>query len=137
MARIDAQNELSDAQAVTVTALSTNVIDMNVAAPQYAGGEDLFVEATVNTAFAGGTSIQAIVYTDDTVTVNNGEAIHTPAAVLTASATKGANLVRVNLKGLALQQYVGIYYTVVGTMSAGKVDAYLTKSIYAKASNLS
>jgi len=126
MALIDAQNELSDAQAVTATALSTNVIDLNQATPQFAGGEDLYVVAKVNTAFAGGTSIRAVLWTDDTTTVSSGADIISGDVIVTASATAGATLLKVNLKGLDnLQQYIGLQYVIVGTMSAGAVDAYL------------
>lgn len=138
MALIDAQNEFSDAQAVTATALSTNVIDLNQAAPQFAGGEDLFVTAKVNTAFAGGTSIRAILWTDNTATVSSGADIISGDVILTAAATAGSTLLKVNLKGLDnLQQYIGLQYVVVGTMSAGKVDAYLQITPQSGAPNLS
>lgn len=125
MALLDAQNEFSDAQAVTVTAVSTNVIDLNQTAPQYTGGEDLFINVNVGTAFAGGTSIRVLVWTDNTATVTSGADIISGDVVLTAAATAGSSLLRVNLKGLPLQQYLGLQYVVVGTMSAGTVDAYL------------
>lgn len=125
MALLDAQNEFSDAQAVTVTAVSTNIIDLNQTAPQYTGGEDLFINVNVGTAFAGGTSIRAVLWTDDTTTVTDGADIISGDVVLTAAATAGSSLLRVNLKGLPLQQYIGLQYVVVGTMSAGTVDAFL------------
>lgn len=138
MAKLDAQLELSDAQAVTATALSTNVIDLNQAAPQLAGGEDLYLVATVNTAFASGTSIRAVLWTDNTVTVSSGADIISGDVIVTASATAGATLLKVNLKGLDnLQQYIGLQYVVVGTMTAGKVDAYLTITPNSTAPNLS
>lgn len=123
MGMIDYQNEMSDAVAVTATALS-DVIDLN-SYPAYAAGEDLFVKATVNTAFAGGTSIQAILWTDDTATVTSGAKIVTAPAVLTAAAVAGKTLLQVDLQGLDLQQYIGVQYVIVGTMSAGKVDTRL------------
>ena len=124
MAIMDAQNELSDAQAVTVTAVSTNVIDLNDY-PQFAGGEDLNLIVRVNTTYTGGTSIRAVLWTDDTTTVTSGADIISGDVVVTASATAGTDLLVVNLKGLPLQQYVGVQYVVVGTMSAGKCDAFL------------
>lgn len=123
--RIDGQNEFSDAQAVTATALSTNVIDLGQAQPKIMGGEDLYVEVKVGTAFAGGTSIRAIVWTDDTTTVSSGADIISGDVIATASAIAGASLLRVNLKGLPLQRYLGLQYVIVGTMSAGTVDAAL------------
>lgn len=124
--RIDAQNAFSDAQAVTATALSTNVIDLGQTA-RFMGGEDIFVEAKVNTTFAGGTSLRAVLWTDDTTTVTSGADLIT-GDLLTVSGNQldaGELLLRVNLKGLKLQQYIGLQYVVVGTMSAGKIDANL------------
>jgi len=137
MARIDAQAEFSDAQAITTTAVSTNVLDLNQAIPQYAGGDDLFLTCKVNTAFAGGTSIRAILWTDDSTTVTSGADIITGDVVLTAAATAGSSLLTVNLKNLPLQQYIGVQYVVVGTMSAGAVDAFLAITPVAGAPDLS
>ena len=125
MAILDAQNELSDAQAVTATALSTaDYIDLNEY-PQFAGGADLNLIVRVNTTFAGGTSVRAVLWTDDTTTVTDGADIISGDVVLTAAATAGTDLLVVNLKGLPLQRYIGVQYVVVGTMSAGAVDAFL------------
>jgi hypothetical protein len=124
---IDSQNELSDAQAFTATAVSTNVIDLGQAAPQIIGGEDLFVECNVNTTFAGGTNLTVKLWTDDTATVTSGADIITGDLLTVANnqLDAGVNLLRVNLKGLKLQRYIGLQYVVVGTMSAGAVDAAL------------
>ena len=137
MARIDAQNEFSDAQAITATAVSTNVVDLNQAVPQYAGGDDLFLTCKVGTAFAGGTSIRAILWTDDTATVTSGADIISGDVVLTAAATAGSSLLTVNLKNLPLQQYIGVQYVVVGTMSAGTANAFLNITPVAGAPDLS
>jgi hypothetical protein len=126
MAIMDAQNEFSDAQAVTATAVSTNVVDLISVQPQLAGGEDNNLTVRVNTAFAGGTSIRAVLWTDDTATVTSGADIISGDVILTAAATAGTTLLSVNLKGLDnLQRYIGVQYVIVGTMSAGAVDAYL------------
>lgn len=125
MSMFDYEGELSDAQAVTTTAVSTNVIDLN-SYPGYASGEDLFLVCTVNTAFAGGTSMQAVLYTDtDATPVTGGDDIIAGDVIATANLTAGAKVLQVNLKGLPLKQYIALNYVVVGTMSAGKVDARL------------
>jgi len=136
MGRLDYENELSDAQAVTTTAVSTHVIDIN-SYPQYVGGEDLYVNCTVNTAFGGGTSIAVKLWTDDTTTVTDGADIVSGDVVLTAAATAGTALLRVNLKGLALQQYIGLQYVIDGTMSAGAVDSRLEITPFVKNVDLS
>jgi hypothetical protein len=125
MGRTDYENEFSDAQALTATAVSTNVIDLNDY-PQYAGGEDLNVWVTVSTAFTGGTSVQPVLQTDDNTGFSSAAAIHTPPAVTIANATAGATLMRVNLQHLnGVERYIRINYVVVGTPTAGKVDAAL------------
>lgn len=132
MACIDYENELSVNQAVTTTALSTNVIDMG-SYSAFSGGEDLYLTCVVDTTFTGGTSIRAILWTDDTTTVSSGADIISGDVIATANATAGTTLLRVNLKGLDnLQQYVGLQYVIVGTMSAGKVNAYLETTPYVK-----
>jgi len=123
--RLDAQNEFSDAQAVTVTALSTNVIDLGQVSPKIMGGEDAYIEVKVGTTFAGGTSLRAVVWTDDTTTVSSGADIIS-GDVLTVASNQldaGVTVLRVSLKGLNFQRYLGLQYVVVGTMSAGAIDA--------------
>ena len=138
MARIDAQAEFSDAQVFTATALSTNVLDLNQAIPQYAGGDDLFLTCKVNKVFAGGTSLRAVLWTDDTATVTDGADIISGDVILTAALTPGTSILTVNLKNLPLQQYIGVQYVVVGTMSGGgAVDAFLNVTPVAGAPDLS
>lgn len=125
MSMFDYEGELSDAQEVLATAVSTNVIDLN-SYPGYASGEDLFVTATINTAYSGGTSVQAVLYTDtDAVPVTGGRDVITGDAIAVASLTAGATLFQVNLKGLNLSRYIALNYVVVGTPTAGKIDARL------------
>jgi hypothetical protein len=125
--RIDAQNEFSDAQAVTVTALSTNVIDLGQVQPKIMGGEDLYVEVNVGTTFAGGTSLRAVLWTDNTTTATSGADIISGDVLTVASnlLDAGVTVLRVSLKGLDLQRYIVLQYVVVGTMSAGTLDAAL------------
>lgn len=137
MAKIDGQAFFSDAQAVTVTAASTNSHNLINTTPQLAGGADCFVEVRVDTAFAGGTSITASLQTDSDGAFGSATTVTTGSTVLTASATAGASLLRFNLKGATLEQYIRVYYTVVGTMSAGKVDAYLVETPVSRESAVS
>lgn len=130
MAMNDYEGVLSDAQEVLATAVSTNVIDLN-SYPGYASGEDLFLTATINTAYSGGTSVQAVLYTDtDAVPVTGGRDVITGDAIAVADLTAGATLFQVNLKGLDLSQYIALNYVVVGTPSAGKINAQLQITPY-------
>jgi len=125
MAILDYENEFSDAQAVTVTAASTDYVDLTNTDPQYVGGIDTLLIVRVNTLFAGGTSIIASVETDDNSSFSSAATVVTGATVLTAAAVAGKTLLAFNLKNADLERYIQVKYTVSGTMSAGAVNAYL------------
>ena len=125
MAIIDYENEFSDAQAVTATAASTRYIDLTNTDPQFAGGIDTLCIVRVDTAFAGGTSIIASLETDDNSSFNSATKVVAGPTVLTAAGVVGKNLLVFNLKDADLEQYIRVKYTVSGTMSAGKVNAFL------------
>ena len=116
---------VSDAQAVTTTANSTDVVDLSQAR-DLGEGEDLYVVFTVGTAFAGGTSINAsITVADNTGLSTNAVTIAMTGVVLTAALTAGAQFtVRLNPQVASLgRRYLGATYTVVGTMTAGTMTA--------------
>jgi len=125
MAILDYENEFSDAQAVTVTAASTDYVDLTNTDPQYVGGIDTLLIVRVNTLFAGGTSIIASVETDDNSSFSSAATVVTGATVLTAAAVAGKTLLAFNLKNADLERYIQVKYTVSGTMSGGAVNAYL------------
>jgi hypothetical protein len=121
---IDYQNLFSNDQAVTVSAASTNVIDLGddsarVKALNEKGEIEILCQVT--TAFEGGTSLAVKVQTD------NDEAFGSPTDVVASAAVGYATLVAGYQFKIAVaanlinEQYARLYYTVVGTMSAGKV----------------
>lgn len=124
---LDYENLFSNDQAITVTAAPTNVIDLGdddsaVQALNQKGELDVFCQVT--TAFAGGTSLQVALQSDDDEAFGSATTIMTSAAIATASLVAGyqfkfGKLPRIN------ERYIRLYYTVVGTMSAGKVVAGL------------
>lgn len=141
MAYVDSQLEFSDAQVFTATAISTNVYD--VLAMQKGGGANIspngrvdlgndinsaWLIVSVNTAFAGGTSLAVTLETaDDAGLTTNATVIATSGTVVLAGLTKGTSLIAVQLPAVLLRRYIGMRYTVVGTMSGGgSVDAYIT-----------
>lgn len=124
---IDKDLVFSDDQAVTVTAASTNIIDLGddnskVQALNSKGDVEVFAEVT--TAFAAGTSMSVTLQSDDDVAFGSPTTVNASAAVATSSLVVGyqyklGKLPRIN------EQYVRLYYTVVGTMSAGKIFSAL------------
>ncbi len=120
----DALLRVSDAQAVTTTAVSTNTIDLG-SARDIGAGENLNVNFNVGTAFAGGTSTEFQVITSASADLSSPTVIGSSGAIATAGLTAGKRVaVRVNPQiNSNGQRYVGTRYVVVGTNSAGTVTA--------------
>jgi hypothetical protein len=114
---------VSEAQAVTTTAVSTDKVDLSQAR-DIGSGEELFAVFTVGTAFSGGTSVTfAMAVADDAALSTNLTPIGATGAIPTASLTAGAQFaVRLNpLMNSVGRRYLGASYTVVGTYTAGTV----------------
>lgn len=136
----DSTNLFSDAQAITVTAVSTNVIDFGATdTPKYAAnaitrdmgkGRPIEVVAQVVTAFTGETAQD-----DENLTVSvqtaTDEAFSSPVTIWTApAAADGATLVagyRIPIYFLPqnVLRYVRLNYAVAGTadFTAGAITA--------------
>jgi hypothetical protein len=128
---LDAQAVLSDAQAITATANSTNVYDLGVARDT-APGFELDLTVLVNQAFTAsgaGTLTVALVAADDTGLSTNATTLWTTAAIGKATLTAGYRLAVAVPRNPAFakgQRYLGLIYTVAtGPMTAGKVTAAL------------
>jgi len=127
---IDANLVLSDEQAITTTALSTNKIDLGPKREYMGEGDDLVIHCVVAEDFAGGTSLVAALQGCDTEGGTYGTLLMGPT-VATANLTKGKSLLSVTLPKAMLTtagdaiRFLQMNYTVVGTMTAGKVSAYI------------
>lgn len=120
----DAANIYSTNQAVTTTAVSTDVVDHQAAGTL--ARSELRAVATVAVAFAGGTSIQAVFQTSSTENFASPVNLITGPVVPLASAVAGAILLDAPIPDGNLR-YTRFSYTVVGTMTAGQVDAALVE----------
>ena len=122
---LDKNLAFSEAQAVTGTADSTNVIDLSNA------GDDLSkVNLFVRTkaAFNTLTSITVSLKTsaDDSTYVT----LYSSAAILLAALTANTTQLQVRLPRTGVLRYLKLVYTVAGTSATlGTIDAYITPEI--------
>lgn len=117
--------ELGDAQAVTVTAPSTNAIDQ-LAAGQ-AIGKECWLEVRVDTLCeaAGAATVVIALETDSAVGFGTKVTLAQTAAIPKASLTSNSIAWRIRVPAGA-SRYLRVYYTVAtGPLTAGKFDAHL------------
>lgn len=127
---IDKENLFSNAQAITATAASSDVIDLDgqaVSAARKKGaiGIDLEILAQVVESFATLTSLTVALQTDDDSAFGTAETVVQTAAIATASLVVGHQF-RLSSLPHRLKRYVRLLYTVAGSnATAGKVTAAL------------
>lgn len=136
---LDAQNEFSDAQAVTATAISTNVIDLGAtnALKDIGTGEDIYLVVQTQTAATDVSSDATLTVTlesDSTADLATSATVHFTTGVLPFAtfSPAGAVLACVKLPKGDYERYLGVRYTVAaGPLTAGNFDAFLTKDVEA------
>jgi hypothetical protein len=121
------------AQAVTATAISTNVLD----ARQPAGaptlkdegvfGQDLWLVVQVIQAFNNLTSLTVTLESDSASTLASAPVVHFSKTIALAALTAGSTAVRVQIPSDLYKRYIGVRYTVTGTApTTGSVMSFLT-----------
>ena len=121
---------VSEDQAVTTTAYSSDTIDLGTAR-DVGEGTALYMNFALTEAFANGTSVTFEVVTSANANLSSHEVIGSSATILTAALTLGKNIVvRINpdIAGKG-KRYLGARYVVAGTMNAGKVTADVVETI--------
>ena len=120
---IDKELEFSDGQAITATAVSTNVIDLGQSA-DVAPGYPLKVRVQVDTTFDNLTSLNIALQTD-TVEAFSSETELLSRDVALADLVAGAEI-DLGIVPSTAQQYLRLDYTVTGTNpAAGAVSAFV------------
>lgn len=125
----DALLRVSDAQAITGDAASTNTIDLGTAR-DIGAGEPLFMVFTVTEAFNNLTSLAIQIITSDAANLGT-PTVRATQTVLLAGLTVGAQFVVPvpPIIGSLGQRYMGAYYDVTGTNpSTGKITADIVET---------
>ena len=122
---MDKQLMMSDAQAITATAVSTNVIDLGAAG--VAEGHPLRVLAQVVTDFATLTSLQCDVQTSVDAAFSSPVVLQGDSLALASSGlVAGEKFTLGTLSGNKVLRYIRLNYTVTGSnATAGAIDATL------------
>lgn len=136
---LDAENEFSDGQAVTSTAISTNVIDLGPVTDNtlrdIGTGEDVYLVVQTRTAATDTSSDATLTVTlesDSVEALSSSPTVHysTGALAFAAFSPAGASLACVRLPAGNYERYLGVRYTVAsGPLTAGNFDAFLTKDV--------
>ncbi len=121
---IESQARLSNAQAVTASAASSNYYDFG-AAVDAGVGNAIPVNCSVDTTFNTLTDLTVTIQTDDNTSFTSATTVFASAAIPLASLTAGAQIKLPAIKG-GLERYVRAYYTVGGSNpTLGKINLSL------------
>lgn len=135
---LDSQSKFSDAQAVTVTAISTNVLDLrNSSSPALAdegmSGPELWLVIQAGASFtaAGAGTLTITLESSATADLATSPTIHaTIQAIAIAGLVAGSVLARMQIPSGDYKRYLGVRYTVAtGPFTAGAVSAFVTPDI--------
>jgi len=140
---VNSMEEFSNSQAVTSTAISENVIDLNsVGGPnaiQDVGtGTDVYlVVRTVVAATDTGSdaTLTVTLESDSTANLATSPTVHfsTGALAFAAFAPAGSTLAVIKLPNGNYERFLGVRYTVAsGPLTAGQFDAFLTNDVDAQ-----
>lgn len=133
MAVIDANMQFSSAQAVTVTAVSTNTYDLGVAR-DVGPGEEMWFNTTIDTTFtaAGAGTLQIQVITSAAAALTSPTVLIETAPLALAQLAAGRAPITIRMPRSILttqpigQRYLGLQYTVAtGPMTAGALTSNL------------
>jgi hypothetical protein len=139
---VDKQAEFSDSQAVTATAISTNVMDLVSNASgknpirDIGTGQDVYlvVQTAVAATDAGNDATLAVTLeSDDNVALTSATThFSTGALAFAAFSPAGTVIAAIKLPSGNYERYLGVRYTVAaGPLTAGQFDAFLTTDINA------
>ena len=125
MSIVDARLECSNAQALTATADSTNVIDLTGTALQVGAGQPLYMHFNVGVAADFTSSDETYSFSVSTgAAASLGTALATRAIVAGTLVAGYSFTIAVPTTGML--RYIGVEYVLAGTSPTITVDAYLS-----------
>jgi hypothetical protein len=137
MSLIDKQTEFSDAQAVTATAISTNVYDnfagnaanQNTLRDVSGGGAYLVIGCVETVTAVGAATVTITLESDSDAALVTSPTVHyTSPAIPKATLVAGYRVAVIPLPVGEYERFMGVRYTVAtGPLTAGKFDAYITR----------
>ena len=128
---LDKSLVLSDAQALTTTAASTNIVDQLAEGQAIEPGTWLYVNVQTAFVIAGAPETSTItvqLHGSDNENMLASYTLATSAAIEETALTAGASVLKIKLP-LGLYRYLRVYYVLGGTASAGNMDAYLCQNV--------
>jgi len=126
---LDKENQLSDSQAVTASAASTNTIDQGKSGNAY--GNELFFLVQVREAVtaAGAATVNFQLETSDASDFATKSTLIDSGAIGKAVLTANTEPVKIRVPAGA-KRYIRAYYTVgTGPLTAGKFDIFLASHV--------
>lgn len=134
---VDRNNMVSRNQALTATAVSTDVVDMKVSADQFgAGAPQLFLMFVVGTTYAsaGASTLVINIVDDDNTSLSSPTVLASSPSIPKASLVAGAKFAIPVPPLLAApsnrQRYLGASFTVgTANFTAGDHDAWFTDQV--------
>ena len=127
---LDRETTLSEDQAITATAFSTDVYDLGENLGNLGAGQPLMFEALVTADIVGATSVNfELVAADDEALTTGVIVVESSGAVTTLTAgTRFAGTVNLHER----KQYVGFRYTVAGGPATdGTVTSFIILDVHA------
>lgn len=128
--RLDSQAIFSDAQEITASAASTNVVEIskpNGKLSEVAFGHDIPLLIQVVEDFAGLTSLKVGVQTSDNEAFSSPETL--VESTLLLADLKAGKKFPIKSVPAGNKGYMRLYYTVAGTATAGKITAGIVDAI--------
>lgn len=123
---LDQNSVLSDKQAVTTTAASTNVVDLKAAGNFVPGG--MFAVCRVDVNFATLTSLKIALETADNTEFSSAVELAS-GSFLAAALTANKQLMAIAIP-VGVKRYLRAKYTVTGdAATAGKISFFLTDAV--------